>query len=343
VSPTDDDDTEVAVDEAQIDETEEHDDIEPEVADPHQGVREALADAGFDIGHRDVDAETSARDVLTEDGATRARLGHLAQWAITLSGVQATWPPRPFAAARVLLVGEPAAADHPVHALAADAGVTIRSIDAPDDLAEAVRAGAAEVDAAVDGGADLLILSTVDHEVTASTLIALLLRLSAVEVVGDAPQLDEAAWADRVARIRDLSHAARARESDPAALLTSVGDPVLATLAGMHLRASARRTPVLLDGLAGHAAALLANRVGVLASWWWFAASTSQHAGQRRALDGLGLQPLLDTDSGLDGGAAALMALPLLGATQRIVAACAAQASADKARRALAMDIDEAT
>jgi nicotinate-nucleotide--dimethylbenzimidazole phosphoribosyltransferase len=87
----------------------------------------------------------------------------------------------------------------------------------------------------------------------------------------------------------------------------------------------------------------LANRVGVLASWWWFAASTSQHAGQRRALDGLGLQPLLDTDSGLDGGAAALMALPLLGATQRIVAACAAQASADKARRALAMDIDEAT
>lgn len=288
-----------------------------------QSLRAALFVASDGIDRRDGDAEDAAREVIGSDTAAGARLGRLAEWAVWLSGVQGTYPIRPLDRVDVLLVGGPLPEGHAAQSLVASTGAVLSSVavQAGSDvttLIEAVSAGVKAVDAAVDAGSDLLVTTALLDESLCGALVAVLLRLSATEVVGDAGQLDDNAWGERVAAIRDLAHGSRDFEDDPAGLLHAFGSPELAALVGILLRAAARRTPVLLDGAADTGAALCASRIAILASWWWFAASGSGDAATGRALDALGMEPLADLRSELDGGAAALTALPLLRAAQQI-------------------------
>jgi nicotinate-nucleotide--dimethylbenzimidazole phosphoribosyltransferase len=286
-------------------------------------LREALDRAAEGIGRRDTDAENAARTAVGSGTTAAGRLGLLAEWGIWLSGIQGAYPPRPLDRVTMVVVGPPPTADHPVHRLVTSSGVTSNAVDLQgvSTSAEAANAGAAAVDHAVDAGCDLLVLPAVLDEELSGTLVALLLRLSATEVVGDAAYVDDAQWATRVAGIRDRTHPARALEDDPVALVDAIGSPVLVALVGMLLRAAARRTPVLLDGPADCAAALAASRHAILGSWWWFAASTSSDQATTRAVEALGLEPLLHLDCHLDGGAAALAALPVLRSTQAVLAA----------------------
>jgi nicotinate-nucleotide--dimethylbenzimidazole phosphoribosyltransferase len=217
----------------------------------------------------------------------------------------------------LLHAGASPAPEHPVHRLAELSSVSSKTVVLPPDSsrAAAAAAGISAVDTVIDQGCDLLICSAVLDDALAGTLVALLLRLSATEVVGESAHLDDQRWGERVAAIRDLTHPARQFEDDPVALLNAVGSPELVALTGMLLRAAARRTPVLLDGAADCAAALCASRISILASWW-YAAPGSGDAATSRAIEALGLDPLVDLGSLLDGGAAALTALPLLRTAQ---------------------------
>ena len=184
-------------------------------------------------------------------------------------------------------------------------------------MIEGVEAGIAAVDAAVDGGCDLLVITADVDDQVSGALVALLLRLSATEVVGDSPHLTDAEWADLVAGIRDRTRPARALQDDAVALLDAAGSPELAAQVAMLLRAAGRRTPLLLDGATDTAAALCASRIAILATWWWQAASRSNDPATVRATDALGLEPLVDLAGHLDGGATALIVLPLLRAAQQ--------------------------
>ncbi len=295
---------------------------EPEPPDPARPLRDVLEAAGQGVERRDVDAENAARALVGSGTAAGDRLGRLADWGIWLAGIQSTYPPRPLDRVRILVVGPLPGSDHEVHRLAAQTSATLEpvALQADSSPADAARAGVAAVDAAVDAGCDLLVMTALVAGDVSATLVALLLRLSATEVVGDSPHLDDVAWADLVAAIRDRTHFSRSFEDDPVALLQSLGSAELAALAAMYLRAAARRTPVLLDGAADGAAALAASRGSILASWWWFAAVGSGDPATRRAVEALGLEPLVQLDSMLDGGAGALTALPLLRAAGRILA-----------------------
>ncbi len=294
---------------------------EPPGEDPFSALRAALDDAADGVTRPDFEAEDAARQVVGSGTAAGGRLGRLAEWGVRLSGLQGCYPPRPLQRVTLLTVGAEAADDHPVHRLAVAEAVARRTVPIADDSAsaDAVTAGAAAVDDAVDSGCDLLVLSAVVDAELSGTLVALLLRLSATEVVGDSAHLDDEAWMTLVGRIRDRTHAVRELEDDPVALLDGVGSPVLAALVGVLLRAAARRTPVLLDGAADAAAALAASRHAILASWWWFAATTSVDPATTRAIEALGLEPLLQLDAHLDGGAAALVALPLLRSIETVL------------------------
>ncbi len=299
------------------------DDLAGQVDDPLAPLREALDRAAAEISRPDPQAEDAARAVVGSGTAAAGRLGRLAEWGIRLSGLQGTYPPRPLQRVSLLVVGAEPAADHPVHRLAVAEAVTLQPVSLASGLttADAVATGAAAVDDAVDSGCDLLLLSaSVDAELSGS-LVALLLRLSATEVVGDSGHLDDQAWMRLVEGLRDRTYATRRLEDDAVAVLDGVGSAVLAVLVGALLRAAARRTPVLIDGAADAAAALSASRHAVLASWWWFAATTSADPATARAVEALGLEPLLQLDARLDRGAAALVALPLLRSIESVLPA----------------------
>ena len=82
--------------------------------------------------------------------------------------------------------------------------------------------------------------------------------------------------------------------------------------AGVLLAAAARRTPVVLDGPATAAAALVAARLSFRAPDWWLAGTLSPDPAHQIALTRLSLEPVLDLGLRGEDGTGALLAVPVL-------------------------------
>jgi nicotinate-nucleotide--dimethylbenzimidazole phosphoribosyltransferase len=201
------------------------------------------------------------------------------------------------------------------------------SIDREDALtaaeaAQAFAAGVAVADEEVDGGADLLIPADlgVGNTTPAAVLIAAVADAEPVQVIGRGSGIDDAGWMRKIVAIRDALRRARPVVADPLGLLAAVGSADLAAASGFLVQAAVRRTPVILDGVVGGAAAMVAREVAPDASRWWLAGHRSAEPAHRIALERLGLEPLLDLGIRLGEGAGALVALPLLRAAVRTLA-----------------------
>ncbi|WP_432484373.1 nicotinate-nucleotide--dimethylbenzimidazole phosphoribosyltransferase [Kineococcus esterisolvens] len=197
-----------------------------------------------------------------------------------------------------------------------------------EETAAAVRAGAAIADEAADEGVQLLLLGDVGVGATtvAATLVAACLRKSAVDVVGRGSGVDDDAWMRKTAAVRDAVRRARPVATRPGVLLQTVGSPDTAAAVGFLLRAAARRTPVVLDGVVGAAAALVAARGVPGAEKWWLAGARTAEPAQHLALERLKLTPVLDLGAGRGAGTGALAALGVLRAAQVLASADAAAA-----------------
>ncbi|OZM70032.1 nicotinate-nucleotide--dimethylbenzimidazole phosphoribosyltransferase [Amycolatopsis antarctica] len=201
------------------------------------------------------------------------------------------------------------------------------SIDVEDALSgaevlAAVRAGMAVADAEVDGGADLLVAGAlgVGHTTPAAVLVAALTGAEPVAVVGRGSGIDDAIWMRKAVAIRDALRRARQVITDPVALLRASGGADLAALTGFLAQAAKRRTPVLLDGLAVGAAALVAEELAPGARSWWVASHLSSEPAHTLALEHLDLEPVLDLGMRLGEGAEGVAALPLLTMAVRVLA-----------------------
>ncbi len=195
-----------------------------------------------------------------------------------------------------------------------------------DAVQQLVAAGVAAADAEVDAGADLLLPVALGAGATtvAATLVSVLTGREPVKVVGRGAGIavDDASWMRKALVVRDARRRGMPVRLDAARLLAAVGGPDTAALAGFLLRAAARRTPVLLDGSAVAAAALVAQSVQPRAIRWWHAAHRSPEPAHQVALDRLGLAPLLELELRVEDGTGPLLAVPLV----RAAAALAARA-----------------
>lgn len=180
--------------------------------------------------------------------------------------------------------------------------------------AAAIRAGAAIADEEVDAGADLLVAGDmgIGNSTAATVLVAALTGAEPVAAVGYGTGIDDAGWMRKTAAVRDALFRARTAESDPVALLRCCGGADLAALAGFCAQAAVRRTPLVLDGLAVTAAALVAERLAPGARLWWQAGHRSTEPAHGLALAQLQLDPILDLRMRLGEGTGALVAVPVL-------------------------------
>jgi nicotinate-nucleotide--dimethylbenzimidazole phosphoribosyltransferase len=184
-------------------------------------------------------------------------------------------------------------------------------------LAEAERAfavGAAIADEEVDGGADLLVPGDmgIGNTTPAAVLVAALTGTEPVRVIGRGTGIDDAGWMRKIVAIRDALRRARPVADYPLALLAVAGGADFAAMAGFLVQAAVRRTPVLLDGVASAAAALVGAAVAPAAPSWWLAGHLSPEPAHRIALDRLRLKPVLELQMRLGEGSGALVALPVL-------------------------------
>jgi nicotinate-nucleotide--dimethylbenzimidazole phosphoribosyltransferase len=267
---------------------------------------------------------------LDASGDKLGRLGELAEW---LAGVQGCCPPRDFVRVRTIVFGapDPATGSASLAATADLAGSGVRQVPPREgSTAAAFAAGAALADEEVDGGADLLIvaLQGPDAGTPALTLVSVLTNTEPVKVLPRGGGLAPDVWMERAVAVRDARRRGMPHRAQPAELLEEVGGVDVAATAGFLLRAAARRTPVLLDGLPAATAALAAYEAQPRAVRWWRSADLSPEPAHELALTKLGQRSVLDLGTGLGDGTAGLLAALVLRAAIRTVAELAAPVEA---------------
>lgn len=199
-----------------------------------------------------------------------------------------------------------------------------------DEVIAALRAGCRIADEEVDAGADLLIGGDmgIGNSTAATALIAALTGAEPAEVVGYGTGVDDAGWARKTAAVRDALFRSRAVRTDPVGLLRCCGGADLAALAGFCAQAAVRRTPLVLDGLAVSAAALVAEQLAPGARLWWQAGHRSPEPAHALALARLELEPIVDLRMRLGEGTGAAVAVTLLRAAVNVLVSMATFAEA---------------
>ena len=311
-----------------------------------------VIEPGMDLPIPDDDAGPDARVRLASVDFPGAGLGILAGVVEFAATTQAVTTPRPWASVRVLLIagdhaGGAAAGDNPADAerrvaeaengtgvlsrLAGEVGADIAVLRAPasgamedgpvidaDSVDAALRQGWELADAAADAGRDVLVLASMGVG-TDAVAAAVAAATTGAEPVAILPRvlvpggtIDDEAWMQRCAAVRDALHRIRQESRGAKDILRQLGGADLAVATGALLGAAARRLPVLLDGPVGVAAALVARDIASQIRHWCLLPDTGDLALVRQGADVLGLTPVLDLGLGLGEGANALAVLPLL-------------------------------
>lgn len=186
-----------------------------------------------------------------------------------------------------------------------------------EETDRAIAVGQQIADEEINAGADLLIVGDlgIANTIAAAVLVAAITNAEPVEMVGlgiGIDDTDDANWVRKTVAIRDALFRVGPVLSDPVGLLCYCGSADLAAMAGFCAQAAVRRTPLLLDGMAVAAAALVAERLAPGARLWWQAGHRSTEPGHGLALATLGLDPIVDLRLRLGEGTGATVALPLL-------------------------------
>jgi nicotinate-nucleotide--dimethylbenzimidazole phosphoribosyltransferase len=263
----------------------------------------ALLEVGAGVGWPDIDAAAEARRAPTRPG----RFAELVEW---LAGVQGRFPPEPPRRVRGVLLGSrgDAAAE-----LAERHDVGLRTADLDADATKAFAQGVDAADREIDEGADLLILAGRDDTSAPTVLISVLTDAEPVALLPrGAAAVDTARWVAAAEELRDGRRRVADLRSRPDELLGALGSPVIAAAAGFALRAAARRSAVVLDGMAVLAATLLCVDSHPRAREWWQLADTSADRAAARVADRLERTPLLDLQAGNGDGTAAVLAVEIV-------------------------------
>ena len=264
----------------------------------------ALLELGAGIGWVDAEAAQAARTAAVSG---TGRLGELVTW---LAGVQGQYPLRGLQRVRCIALGTPAPA---LHELGAQHDVGIRELALPDDSRDALPIGLAAVEDEIESGADLLVLAAAEESSAPTTLIGLLTDTEPVALLPrGVAAIDSADWIERAARLRDERGRLARLRTRTDDLLAELGSPVVSAATGVALHAAARRTPVILDGTAALAAAMVGLDIQSRASQWWQVADTSPERAHRRAAARLELAPVLDLGTDLGNGIAGMLAVAVL-------------------------------
>lgn len=315
---------------------------------------------GMDLPIHDDEARAAAEKHLSNLEIPGAGLGALAKTVIFAAGTQGRAIPQPWQKPHLILMhgnheGDVAAGNAvsisaraasearkgagPIGQMANENGVSVKVVDAitsgdiaygravdPEAVTDFIKEGWRIADEAVDSGADLIIVGScgAGSEAVAAALVA---RITGAEVTallarvtGPDGTVDDSSWMLRCAAIRDALHRVRSTGLDANTVLSELGGADAAIIVGLILGATARKTPVLIDGPVGAAAALVARDLGSQSRLWVALPDFGGHPTTKSAADVLGIVPLLDLKVGLGEGAMALLALPLLRSALRLAA-----------------------
>ncbi|HUR75503.1 MAG TPA: nicotinate-nucleotide--dimethylbenzimidazole phosphoribosyltransferase [Sporichthya sp.] len=262
----------------------------------------------------DDDARSEAVQLLR--GRREDPLGRLGDSAAWLAAVTGQCPPPALHRAKLVVFTDDGALPEVVRRVATGSlrmAAGARADGGATEVWDALTKGALLADSEADAGTDLLLLAAPSEaaRIPAATLIAFVNEADAQTVASTLRGDQE--WMRMVSAVRDnLRRMRRATPEDPIALLEAIGGTEIAHLTGVILGAAARRTPMLFEGLACTAAALMAHRIAVAAGSWFMPAHADPDPASSAGLRHMGRSALLDVGLFPGDGIAVVLAAGML-------------------------------
>lgn len=138
------------------------------------------------------------------------------------------------------------------------------------------------------------------------------------EVTGAGTGVNEDVRLHKIQVIEDALKVNSPDASDPLDVLSKVGGPEIAGLAGLIIGAASVKVPVVVDGFISTAGALTAFELEPLVADYLFFAHKSVERGHTIMLERMGARPLLDLDLRLGEGTGSALAMTIIEAGVKI-------------------------
>ena len=179
---------------------------------------------------------------------------------------------------------------------------------------EAMRRGAELVGRMKDEGYQIVAVGEmgIGNTTAAAAVACALLGLMPEECVGRGAGLSNAGLARKREAVRRALEVNAPDSADPVDVLAKVGGFELCGMAGAFLGGWEHRVPVIIDGAIAVVCALAAARMRPEAAECLLPSHMSREPMARRALEALGLCPVIDAGMALGEGTGAVALLPLL-------------------------------
>jgi len=186
---------------------------------------------------------------------------------------------------------------------------------------QALLVGAEVADEKIRAGYNLLATGDLGiGNTTPSSAIVALFTNSAIEsVVGRGTGIDDAGLIKKRHAIEKAIELNQPNPQDALDVLTKVGGLEIAAIAGSILQAAASRVPIVIDGFISTAGALIAAKLAPKSTAFMIPSHGSAEIGHRKALEALGLDPLLNLHMRLGEGTGAALTFHLVEAALHIL------------------------
>jgi len=202
-----------------------------------------------------------------------------------------------------------------------------------EDVTAAIEVGMRMAQAAKDQGQALVAVGEmgIGNTTSASAIAALLTKQQIGEVTGSGTGLDPDGRNRKLNVLRRTirRHFGTSAETpDPLEILRCVGGLEIAAMTGFILFAAANEMAVVCDGFISTAAAAIAFAIAPEVSGYLLAGHCSEEPGHRHLLRYIGLTPILKLGMRLGEGTGAVLAMPLIESSVRLLTEMATFSSA---------------
>jgi nicotinate-nucleotide--dimethylbenzimidazole phosphoribosyltransferase len=202
----------------------------------------------------------------------------------------------------------------------------------PDECNRAIEIGREQARIAIADQIDLIGIGEmgIGNTTAASVLLAALCGMRAEDVAGRGTGIGDEALRHKIEVIRVALNKYGGSPSYPLGLywLQNAGGFEIAAMAGTILEAARTGLPVVVDGFIATAAAAAAFDIDSDSKEVCFFSHRSEERGHGRALELLGVEPLLNLKMRLGEGTGAALAMPILEASAKILSEMATFESA---------------
>ncbi|ANZ65170.1 nicotinate-nucleotide--dimethylbenzimidazole phosphoribosyltransferase [Secundilactobacillus paracollinoides] len=190
-----------------------------------------------------------------------------------------------------------------------------------DEAVQSICAGYNVAQQAIAAGNDLLLVGELGmgNTTPASAIISVILGVPAEEVVGRGSIISDKRLAHKTAVVNQAIRDWQPDATDAVDVLAKVGGFEIGAKVGAMICAAENKTPLILDGFISYSAAVLAERLIPGITDYLVASHFSREIGSQKALNWLGLTPLLDLNMAVGEGSGAVISLGLIDSMQSIL------------------------